>query len=121
MIAIIFTLEKIMTGMVFDFLLVVIFFIAFKMYDIYVATSVIIVGALFQVIITRFVHGKFDKKQLIILALLLVFGGMTLYFHNPIFIKWKPTVVFWMLGIVFFVESFFWKRASHATHYETYS
>lgn len=99
-----------MTGMVFDFLLVVIFFVAFKMYDIYVATSVIIVGALFQVIITRLVHGKFDRKQLIILSLLLVFGGMTLYFHDPIFIKWKPTVVFWMLGIVFLLSHFFGKE-----------
>lgn len=93
--------------MVFDFLLVVIFFITFKMYDIYIATSVIIVGASFQVIVTRLIHGKFDKKQLIILAVLIVFGGMTLYFHDPIFIKWKPTVVFWMLGIVFFATQFF--------------
>ena len=99
-----------MSAMVFDFLLIILFFVTFKLYDIYVATAVIIVGALVQVILTRFIRGKFDKKQLIILAILVVFGGMTLYFHNPIFIKWKPTVVFWMLGIVFFISHFFGKE-----------
>lgn len=95
-----------MGGMIFDFLLVVMFFIAFKMYDIYVATSVIIVGAFLQVIITRFTKGQFDKKQLIIFAVVLLFGGMTLYLHDPIYIKWKPTVVFWLLGVVFLISQF---------------
>lgn len=95
-----------MSNAIFDFLLVVIFFVTFKLYDIYVATSVIIIGAFLQVIITRFIHGRFDKKQLLIFGIVLVFGGMTLYFHNPIFIKWKPTVIFWLLGIVFLISQY---------------
>jgi intracellular septation protein len=77
------------------------------MYDIYVATIVIIAGAALQVVVTRVIRGNFDKKQLIILAILVCFGGMTLYFHDPIFIKWKPTIVYWLLGSVLIGSQFF--------------
>jgi intracellular septation protein len=94
----------------YDFMLVLLFFITFKFYDIYVATMVAMAGALFQVILTRVLHKKFDNKQLIVLLILLVFGGMTLYFHNPIFIKWKPTLVFWLFGAVFLGSQFIGKQ-----------
>lgn len=99
-----------MPAMLYDFVLVLLFFIAFKFYDIYVATIVAIVGALFQVVLTRMLHKRFDKKQLIVLFILTVFGGMTLYFHNPIFIKWKPTIVFWMFGVVFMLSQYIGKQ-----------
>lgn len=95
-----------MLNVIFDFLLVIAFFITFKMYDIYVATVVIILGAVLQVVFTRLIKGAYDKKQLIVLAILACFGGMTLYFHDPIFIKWKPTIVFWLLGSVFLLSQF---------------
>lgn len=90
----------------YELLLVIAFFVAFKFYDIYIATITIMVGAAIQVMLTRFSKGRFDKKQLIVMAILFVFGGMTLYFHDPIFIKWKPTVVFWILGMVFLISQF---------------
>ncbi len=93
-----------MFNMIFDVILILIFFIAFKTYDIYVATIAVICGSVIQLVITRIGFKRFDKKQLIVLAILLLFGGMTLYFHNPIFIKWKPTVVFWLLAGVFLLS-----------------
>ncbi len=96
--------------MIFDFILVLIFFITFKIYGIYAATIAIIVGATVQVIFTRIRHKRFDKKQLMILLVVLVFGSMTLYFHNPIFIKWKPTVVFWIMAIALLVSQFIGKK-----------
>jgi len=99
-----------MPGFVIEFLLLVIFFVAFKMYDIYIATITIMVGATLQVIFTRIFSGKYEKKQLIILAMLYVFGGMTVYFHDPIFIKWKPTFVFGILGLVVFFSNFIGKK-----------
>ncbi len=95
-----------MLNIIYEFSLIIIFFIAFKFYDIYVATATIMVGALLQLLATRFYKGHFEKKQVIVLAILLVFGGMTLYFHDPIFIKWKPTIVFWILGMVFLASQF---------------
>jgi len=99
-----------MLNMVLDVILILVFFVVFKLYDIYVATAVIIAGAALQVIGTRLYLKRFDKKQLIVLTILLVFGGMTLYFHDPIFIKWKPTVVFWLLSTIFTVSHFFGRQ-----------
>jgi intracellular septation protein len=79
---------------------VFLFFIAFKWYGIYVATVVGIVTTFLQVIATRLWAKKWDRKQLVTLAVFLVFGGMTLYFHDPIFVKWKPTIIFWIFAVI---------------------
>jgi len=39
-----------------------------------------------------------------------VFGGLTLYFHNPIFVKWKPSIIFWIFGTVFLLSHFIGKK-----------
>jgi intracellular septation protein len=95
-----------MLNMLIDFIPVLLFFAAFKLYGIYVATTVGIVATALQVIITRLVRKRFDNQQLVTLVVFVLFGGMTLYFHNAIFVKWKPTVVFWIFGIVFFLSQF---------------
>jgi len=79
---------------------VFLFFLTFKFYGIYVATIVGIVSCAIQVLFTKCYKKKWDKAQLITLAVFTIFGGMTLYFHNPIFVKWKPTVVFWIFALV---------------------
>lgn len=85
---------------------VLLFFIAFKAFDIYVATTVGIVATLGQVIVNRLWRGNWDRKQLVTLSVFLVFGGMTLYFHDPIFVKWKPTIVFWIFSACILVTQF---------------
>lgn len=79
---------------------VFLFFLAFKFYGIYVATIVGIVTTFLQVLFNRFSFGKWDRKQLVTLAVFLFFGGMTLYFHDPIFVKWKPTIIYWIFALV---------------------
>lgn len=95
-----------MLALLYDFIPVVLFFIAFKWYGIYVATTVGIVTTALQVIITALHHKKFDKQQLVTLVVFVIFGGLTLYFHNPLFVKWKPTVIFWIFGLVLFGSHF---------------
>lgn len=90
----------------YDLVPVLLFFIAFKFYGIYAATLVGIVATAFQVFITILVKKQIDKKQLVTLIVFLLFGGLTLYFHNPIFIKWKPTIVYWIFGAVFLFSHF---------------
>jgi intracellular septation protein len=99
-----------MLNLFYDFLVVLLFFVAFKLYGIYVATMVGIVGSVLQVILTRIFRKKYDKKQLLVMAIFLLFGGMTLYFHNPIFVKWKPTIVFWIFGFAFLISQFIGKQ-----------
>ena len=54
--------------------------------------------SLVQVIIYRIRHQRFESMQLVGMGLILVLGGLTLAFHNPWFIKWKPTVIYWLSG-----------------------
>jgi intracellular septation protein len=99
-----------MQSFIIDFIPVLLFLLAFKIYGIYVATTVGIVATAIQVIITRIVRKKFDKQQLITLVVFAVFGGMTLYFHNPTFVKWKPSIVFWIFGGAFIISQFIGKK-----------
>jgi len=48
--------------------------------------------------------------QWISLALIVVFGGATLLLHNENFIKWKPTVLYWLFSTVLLVASLFFRK-----------
>jgi intracellular septation protein len=94
----------------YEVLPVFLFFLTFKFYDIYAATVVGIGATLVQVLATRIWTEKWDRKQLITLGVFVLFGGMTLYFHNPIFVKWKPTIIFWIFAIVIIGSQLFTRR-----------
>lgn len=89
---------------------VFLFFLAFKWYGIYIATIVGIIVTAVQCLCFRLYKKHWDNKGLFTLLIFAVFGGMTLYFHNPIFVKWKPTVVFWMFAIITLISHFFMKK-----------
>jgi intracellular septation protein len=99
-----------MLNFLYDFVPVLLFFVAFKWYGIYVATVVGIAATAIQVLFTRIIKGYFDKKQVITFAVFVLFGSMTLYFHNPIFVKWKPTVIFWTFAILLLGNRFVAKK-----------
>jgi len=94
-----------------DLLPVILFFIAYKTYDIYVATAVAIGAALIQVVYLWFRYRKVEKMQLITLALLVVFGGLTLALRDPTFIKWKPTVINWAFAAAFLISALFMEKS----------
>ncbi len=84
-----------------EFFPILLFFIAYKFYGIYVATGVVIVATLLQVIFTWFKYRKVKTMQWITLLLILVLGGATIYLQDEQFIKWKLSVVEWLFGIAF--------------------
>ncbi len=92
--------------LLFDFFPILLFFIAYKMQGIFVATAVVIIAAFVQVAVFWLMHRRFEKMHLITLAIIIVFGGATLVFQDPVFIKWKPTVVNWLFAIVFLASQF---------------
>ncbi|MCK5191794.1 MAG: septation protein A [Methylococcales bacterium] len=94
----------------FEFIPIILFFIAFKLYDIYVATAVVIVATLIQVAITWFKYKKVETMQWITLGLILVMGGATLYLQDEQFIKWKLTIIEWLFGLAFLGSQFFGKK-----------
>jgi intracellular septation protein len=96
--------------LLFDFFPILLFFVAYKMYDIYVATAVAIGAAIVQTALFWIKNRRFEKMHLVTLGLLIVFGGLTLLLRDPLFIKWKPSVVNWLFGAVFLGSQFFGKK-----------
>lgn len=97
--------------MLYDLFPLLLFFIAYKFFDIYVATGVAIVASLVQVLYHRIRFKEFEMMQIITCAIILIFGTMTLLLHNEIFIKWKPSVINWLFALVFFGTNFFGKQS----------
>ncbi|MCK5663607.1 MAG: septation protein A [Thiotrichaceae bacterium] len=77
---------------------------------IYLATLTAILATIVQVMLTIALTKRVEKMHIITLVLLLVFGGATLYFKDPLFIKWKPTAINWLFAAVFFGSQFIGKK-----------
>ena len=82
-----------------DFLPFVLFFGAFKLYDIYVGTAVLMAATALQMLVVYRLDGRLQVMQKITLLLVLVFGTLTLVLHDERFIKWKPTVLYAAMAI----------------------
>ena len=87
--------------MLFDFFPVVLFFISYKLWDIYMATAVLIGASLLQTGLWWLKYRRFEKMHLVTLVLVCIFGGATLLLQNEMFIKWKPTVINWLFAAAF--------------------
>jgi intracellular septation protein len=94
----------------YDLFPLLLFFAAYKYYDIYVATAVAIAASLVQVAGYWWKHRRFETMQLVTLGVIVVFGGMTLLLHDDTFIKWKPTLVYWILAALILGSQRFGKR-----------
>jgi intracellular septation protein len=94
----------------FEFFPIVLFFIAFKLYDIYVATAVVIVATICQVGYTWFRYHKVETMQWITLGLIIVMGGATILLHDEQFIKWKLSIIEWLFGLAFLGSQFIGKK-----------
>lgn len=73
---------------------------------VYLATKVIIITTFLQVLILWIIHRRVEKQYLIILGVVLVLGSATLLFHDARFIKWKPTIVFWIFSLICLASEF---------------
>ena len=87
--------------LLFDMFPVILFFVAYKLQGIYVATAVAIAASFLQVGVHWLRHRRFETMHLVTLGLIALLGGATLAFHNETFIKWKPTVVNWAFALAF--------------------
>lgn len=96
--------------LLFDLFPVILFFVAFKFWGIYVATSVAIAATVVQIIWTKYRHGKIDVMLWVSFSIIAVFGGATLLLHDETFIKWKPTVLYWLFSAILFFSNAFFKK-----------
>ena len=90
----------------FDLLPVIAFFVAYKVWGIFVATAVLIAGVLAQTAVSWIRHRKVSPMLLTSAVLVLIFGGLTLWVRDPAFIKWKPSIVNWLFAAAFLVSQY---------------
>ena len=93
-----------------DFFPIILFFVAYKVWGIYTATAVAIVATVLQIGYLRYKTGKVEPMQWVSLGVIVLFGGATLLAHDENFIKWKPTVLYWLMGGALLVGQLFFKK-----------
>lgn len=94
--------------LLFDFLPIILFFVAYQAWGIFVATGVAIAVSIALIVWMKLRGRKVDTMQWVSLGLIVVFGGATLIAHNDTFIKWKPTVLYVvMAGALWIARAFF--------------
>lgn len=96
--------------LLFDLFPVLLFFLAYKLYGIYIATAAAIAAAFLQVAVFWWKHRRFETMHLVTLVLIAVLGGATLWLQNEEFIKWKPSLVNWLFAAAIFGSQFIGKK-----------
>jgi len=94
----------------YDYFPIICFFIGYKFYGIFIATGVTMAASLLQVSLFWLKHRRFEKMHLITFAFVILLGGSTLIFHKEIFIKWKPSIVYWIFSVVLLGSHFFGEK-----------
>lgn len=82
----------------FDLFPVILFFVTFKLLGIYAATAAAITATFGQIGWVWWRERKVEPMLWVSLAVIVVFGGATLLLHDETFIKWKPTVLYWLFA-----------------------
>lgn len=94
----------------FDMFPVILFFVAFKFWGIYPATAVAIGATLLQIGWLIFKKRKIEPMLWVSLGVIVVFGGATLLLQNETFIKWKPTVLYWLFAAALGIGALIFKK-----------
>ena len=76
-----------------EFIPLIVFFAVYKFYDIYTATGALVVVTGLQLLYSWLRYRRVEKMQLFTFVLVGFFGGLTVFFHDDTFIKWKVTVI----------------------------
>ncbi|MBK9440601.1 MAG: septation protein A [Comamonadaceae bacterium] len=93
-----------------DFFPILLFFGAYKFYDIYVGTAVLMGATVIQMGLIYAIDRRLQMMHKITLALILVFGALTLLLHDERFIKWKPTVLYAAMAIALAIAVWVYKK-----------
>lgn len=91
--------------LLFDMFPVVCFFAVYWFSDIYVATAAAIAATLGQVAWLKLRGRRVEPMLWASLAIIVVFGGLTLLLKDRMFIMWKPTVLYWLFALVLGVSA----------------
>jgi len=95
----------------FDLFPIALFFAAYRYSnDIFLATKVAIVASIAQFIWLRVRRKPIEITHWIGLIVVVLFGGITIWLQDDVFVKWKPTVLYWIFGLALIGARLFWGR-----------
>jgi intracellular septation protein len=87
-----------MKKFLFDLFPLILFFVAYRYADIYAATAVAVAASILQIVWLKVSKKPVEPTHWVNLGVIVIFGGATLWLHSDVFIKWKPTVLYWIFG-----------------------
>ena len=106
--------------LLFDLFPVILFFLSFKISEAKIDQTMGIVNRLLgsgidpmQVAFVLLRGKKVEVMLWLSLAIVTIFGGLTIWLHNPLFIKWKPTILYWVFASILIYGSMTGKNFIH--------
>lgn len=91
---------------IIDFIPLIVFFSAYKIYDIYVATITLMVVTTLQYGIYWIKDRKLERFQIITLVAVFIFGTLTVLLRDETYLKWKAPIVNWIFAVIFLASEF---------------
>lgn len=102
--------ERLPMRIALDFTPILLFFVAYKLYDIYVGTAVLMAAMTVQMGILYALDRKLSTMHKATLLLVLIFGALTLLLRDERFIKWKPTVLYAAMALALALALWVWHK-----------
>ncbi|WP_035383443.1 septation protein A [Ferriphaselus sp. R-1] len=96
--------------LLFDLFPVILFFVTFKFAGIYAATGAAIAATVAQIVWTKWRHGKVETMLWVSFGIITVMGGATLLLHDESFIKWKPTILYWVFSAALLFSNLLFRK-----------
>lgn len=81
-----------------------------KQLPVLLATATAIFATTAQIAWVKWHHGKVDTMLLVSFSIIAVFGGATLLLHDDTFIKWKPTILYWVFSATLLFSNLLFKK-----------
>ena len=85
-------------GLLLDYGPLIAFFIAFKLQGVFFGTGVFMAAMVIALVVSKWKLGRISPMLWISAILIVGFGALTIWFHDPSFIQLKPTIIYAGLG-----------------------
>lgn len=95
---------------VLNFIPLIFFFVFLHLFDMFAAVKALMISATVVFILILMIYKKLDKIELFSYLMVMIFGGLTLGFHNQNFIKWKVTLINFIFAMVLLTSQTFFKK-----------
>lgn len=89
-----------------EFIPLILFFVVYKMWGTQEAAITLVVATLIQLAALKLLYGKLEKMQLFMAGFVVIFGGLTAYFNDDAFLKWKVTLLNGLFALVLLISQF---------------